>query len=326
MADRIVLTDIAPQSWEHPADRAALNALRSIPGFDDAVKKVMSYITEKQLRQLYLANAVRVSATQRPKLDGLLTEVLTAMDWADRPELYVSQTPELNAKAIGWEKPFIVIHSGALDQLDDEELRAIIAHEVAHIMSGHVVYRTIAHLIMTVGLSALPFLAAAAFLPIQIALMEWYRKSELSSDRGELLAVQDRRAAMMLLLKLAGGRDYGDKIDLEAFVEQGKEYETQGDMVDRIWRVINTLMRDHPFATVRAGELQRWIDAGAYDKIVAGEYTRRADAEANTHVGADMNEAANYYADQAKAAASRIGEVFDRARGAFADAFSGGRR
>ena len=326
MADRIVLTDIAPQSWEHPADRAALNALRSIPGFDDVVRRVFSYFDEKRLRQLYLANAVRVSATQRPKLDALLTEVLTSMDWHDRPELYVSQTPVLNAKAIGWEKPFIVIHSAALDQLDDEELRAIVAHELAHIMSGHVVYRTMADLIMTIGLSAMPTLAAAAFLPIHIALMEWYRKSELSADRGELLAIQDRKAAMMLLLKLAGGRDYGDSIDLEAFVEQGKEYETQGDFVDRVWRVINTLMRDHPFATVRAGELQRWIDSGSYGRIIGGEYTRRADAEASIRVGQDINEAAGYYADQAKAAVDRIGEVFGRARGAFDDAFNGGRR
>lgn len=326
MADRIVLTDIAPQSWEHPADRAALNALRSIPGFDDVIKKVMMYLDEKRVRQLFLANAVRVSSTQRPKLDALLTDVLTAMDWPERPELYVSQKPEFNAWAIGYEKPFIVLSSAALDHLDDDELRAIIAHEVAHIMSGHVVYRTIALFILWVGTAALPMLLAAAFLPIQIALMEWYRKSELSSDRGELLAVQDRKAAMMLLLKLAGGRDYGDTIDLEAFVAQGKEYETTGDFVDRVWRVLNTLMRDHPFATVRAGELQRWIDAGGYDKIIGGEYTRRADAEANTHVGQDMSEAASYYTDQAKAAADRIGEVFDRARGAFDDAFNGGRR
>ena len=35
---KTVLTDIAPVSWEHPADRAALQALRAVPGFDQAVK------------------------------------------------------------------------------------------------------------------------------------------------------------------------------------------------------------------------------------------------------------------------------------------------
>ena len=60
MADRILLTDIAPQAWEHPADRAALNALRAIPGFDEVIRKIAAFFGERGLRQLFLANAVRV--------------------------------------------------------------------------------------------------------------------------------------------------------------------------------------------------------------------------------------------------------------------------
>ncbi|MEC9298895.1 MAG: peptidase M48, partial [Gemmatimonadota bacterium] len=33
-----ILTDIAPRAWEHPADRAALAALRKIPVFDDVLR------------------------------------------------------------------------------------------------------------------------------------------------------------------------------------------------------------------------------------------------------------------------------------------------
>lgn len=326
MADRIVLTEIASPSWEHPADRAALNALRSIPFFDDVVRKTFSYFGEKGLRQLFLANAIRVGPTQRPKLDGILTEVLAVYDWPERPQLYVTQNPEINAMAIGFDKPFIVITSGALEHLDHDGLRTIIAHEVAHIMSGHVVYRTLAEIIMLVGFTALPFVAAAVLFPVHVALMEWYRKSELSSDRGALLAVQDRTGAMRTLMFLAAGRDYGDASDLDAFMAQAAEYETEGDVVDRVWKVINTMSRKHPFATVRAGELQRWIDGGSYDRIIGGEYIRRADAKAQQDVGRDMNEAANYYGDQAKAAVDKLGDVFGRARNAFDDAFKGGRR
>ena len=32
---RRILTDISPRSWEHPADRAALQALRKNPVFDE---------------------------------------------------------------------------------------------------------------------------------------------------------------------------------------------------------------------------------------------------------------------------------------------------
>jgi len=41
---RKVLTQIAPVAWEHPADRAALQTLRSVPGFDEVVKKIYGLI------------------------------------------------------------------------------------------------------------------------------------------------------------------------------------------------------------------------------------------------------------------------------------------
>src|SRR5437867_7149522 len=47
-----------------------------------------------------------------------------------------------------------------------------------------------------VSLGFLPFLAGIALLPIQLALLEWFRKSELSSDRAGLLASQDPSASL----------------------------------------------------------------------------------------------------------------------------------
>ena len=89
------------------------------------------------------------------------------------------------------DKPFIVIHSAALELLDDDELRALLAHELGHVMSGHALYRTIAEILLLVSLGALPILAGIALLPVRLALLEWSRKSELSSDRAGLLGGQD---------------------------------------------------------------------------------------------------------------------------------------
>lgn len=322
-----VLTDISSTAWEHPADRAALNALRAIPGFDAAVRKVAGFVGDRALRQLFLGSAVRVGPTQRPGLDAMLTEVLATLDWPERPELYVTQSPVMNAAAVGFDKPFIVLNSSLLEHLTPEEQKAIIAHEVGHVMSGHVVYRTIAIIILYFGISALPILAAAVVLPFQLALLEWYRKSEFSADRASLLAVQDRTTVMLVQMKLAGGPAHGHPIDLEAFLAQAMEYETKGDAWDRVLQMLNTVMRDHPFATVRAGELQRWIDAGGYDHILAGEYVKRADArEQGPDLRRDFSDAGDYYGAQARAAVDRISDVIGRARDAFDDAFRGASR
>src|SRR5918912_4010890 len=97
---RVILTQISSRAWEHPADRAALNTLRAIPGFDEVVRKVAGFFGERGVRQLFLANAVRVGPAQRPRLDALYSEVLTTLDWPERPELYISQTPFVNAAAV----------------------------------------------------------------------------------------------------------------------------------------------------------------------------------------------------------------------------------
>jgi len=318
----IKLTDISSSAWEHAADRAALNSLRSLPGFDEVVRKVAGFFGEKGVRQLFLANAVRVGPTQRPQLYALYKEVLDTMDWSEEPQLYVSQTPLVNAAAVGFDKPFIVLNSGMLTLLDREEQRNIIGHELGHIMSGHTTYTTIA-IILTIGLNNLPFLAGIALLPFQLALLEWYRKAELSSDRAGLLAGQDPQAAFGTFLKLAGGGAGEDTISVDAFIEQANEYETGGDLADRVWQVINTAFRTHPFGTVRAAELKRWIDSGEYQKILNGDYRRRGDAS-SPGLAEDVTDAAAYYRDQAKGAFDALAGVVGRARDAFNSAFKSG--
>src|SRR5690349_15232886 len=204
---RKILTQIAPVTWEHPADRAALQALRSVPGFDQVVKKIVGFFGERGIRLLFQANAVRVGPTQFPRMNALYTDVHPWLDWSARPELFVSPAPFVNAGAYGMDHPFIVINSGALNLLDDDEMRVLLGHELGHVMSGHALYHTILVLIVFVGMNFLPFLTGIVLAPIELALLEWYRKSELSSDRAGLLAAQDAAASMRMVLKSAGGGD-----------------------------------------------------------------------------------------------------------------------
>ncbi len=315
------LPQISSRAWEHPADRAALDTLRAIPGFDEVVRKVASFISERGVRQLFLANAVQVGPSQRPALNTLLMEVCTTLDWPERPELYVTQSPEVNAWAIGFEKPFIVISSGALELLEsDDERRFILAHELGHIMSGHMTYRTVALVILAMGSLAL-FPVGLAILPFQLALLEWHRKSELSTDRAALLAVQDVAVAQRAFMRLAGGRDFGDTSNVEEFMRQATAYEVGGDGWDRMFRFLNTVFREHPFNTVRAGELERWRTSGAYDAILLGNYIRRGDPEPGLRT--DYREASDYYSAKARRGRSNVEDALNRARDAFRDAWKG---
>jgi Zn-dependent protease with chaperone function len=310
---RRILTDIAPRSWEHPADKAALQALRRIPVFDEVLKKLFGFFGEKPVRLAFQANAVRVSSKQFPRLKGLYEDVLRTLDSPKDYPLFVSQTPIVNAGAWGMDEPFIVLNSGTVALLDDQQLAYIMGHELGHILSDHVLYKTMTALLLQLAQMGFPIVGLAARV-VLVALLEWSRKSELSCDRAGLLSVQDPEVVMRTMLKMAGGGE-DEETNLQEFIVQAEEYQVGGDVADQVFKILNLIGATHPFWTLRVSELRAWIEGGDYDRIVRGEYPRRG--EPNPAYQEDLKEAASAYAEGARdfldtmtAAARKMGETF----------------
>jgi Zn-dependent protease with chaperone function len=322
---RRTFPEISAVSWEHQADRAALQALRAVPGVDEVIRKILALLGgERGIRLLFQGNAVRVGPAQFPRLWHLHTEVCTTFDWPDVPELYVSQTPFFNAGAYGVDAPFIVIHSAALELLDDDELRVLLSHELGHVMSGHALYRTIAAVLAIISLGALPMLASLVVLPVRLAFLEWSRKSELSADRAGLLGAQDIVVAQRLDMKMAGGgrgSGFAGQMNVDAFMQQAHEYAASGEGLDVVYKVLSTLALTHPMHTVRAAELQRWVAGGEYDRILRGEYLRRGPETAERPLKDDFAAAGSYYAGEARELATQVADAARRAAERARDAF-----
>ena len=121
----------------HPADRRALAALRAIPGIDSALKKLLAVTGESAIRVIFTASAVKVTPTQCPDLYAKLQIACTTLG-VDMPELFVQQNPIVNAFTGGVERPVIVLYSQLIERLNDEEVLAVVAHEVGHIHAEHV--------------------------------------------------------------------------------------------------------------------------------------------------------------------------------------------
>jgi Zn-dependent protease with chaperone function len=322
---RQTFPQISGVAWEHPADRAALQALRAVPGVDEVIRKILALLGgERGIRLLFQGNAVRVGPAQFPRLWHLHTEVCTTFDWPDVPELYVSQTPFFNAGAYGVDTPFIVIHSAALELLDDDELRVLLSHEMGHVMSGHALYRTIAAVLAIISLGALPMLASLVVLPVRLAFLEWSRKSELSADRAGLLGAQDIVVAQRVDMKMAGGgrgEGFAGQMNVDAFMQQAHEYAASGEGLDVVYKVLSTLALTHPMHTVRAAELQRWVASGEYDRILRGEYPRRGPETTERPLKDDLAAAGNYYAGEARELATQVADAARRAAERARDAF-----
>lgn len=299
-----ILHDIAASSWEHPADRAALQALRVVPGLEPLLEKCIGFLGERGIRSLFQANAVRVGPSQFPVLHRLFADAKSTLDWHDDVDLFVSQSPGFNAGAYGVERPFIVLHSATVERLDEPEIRVLLGHELGHIMSGNVLYRTMLQLMLIDGFRHLPFLAGSALLPIRLSLLEWSRASELSCDRAGLLVAHGRDDALRLLMKSAGGAIEGSHfMSIEAYKEQVADYEF-ADGIEGAFKLLKLLDQAHPLHTMRAAELSRWSQGPEVACIRRGEYRRRSTQSAGVSSIAELCSSPGESVDHARHLAS----------------------
>lgn len=290
----VILQGISSRAWEHPADRGALVALRELKGFDILVRKLAGMIKMREVRLMFLGGAIRVDRHQYARVHEEYLRIASVLDVAEPPELFVTRNPDLGGLTVGLDKPIVSITSGSVQMLDEEELRFLLAHELGHAQSGHALYRTMLLWVikLTASLSWVP-VGAVALRVILAALQEWKRKSELSADRAGLLAVQSPAVAVRMMARLAGGGDLSE-IDTTAFLEQAKDFEAGGDMLDSLLKLMLLESMTHDFPVERAAALQQWVADGGYHAILAGEYPRR-DEDDDVHLGEEATAAARHY-------------------------------
>ncbi len=295
--------NISAKAYEHPADRAATAALRAIPLLDTVVRKLIEWQYERALRQLYLGNSIKVSEHQLPELWSAHRGVTTILDMPELYDLYVSSGVLGGAQAVGAGKPMIVIDSDLVQRLGPGERRVVIAHELSHILSDHVVYLTTLNILLSVG-SSTPFFLGIPFRAVRAVLLEWYRATELSCDRAATLAVRDPRIVCSTLMVTAGGMPV-EQLNLDAFMAQAMEYESWDDPSDRVRRFFNEIGQTHSYAVRRVSEVMKWVQGGEYDRIVRGEYRTR---DEETDVRAEAGDAFDYYAERFRTMLQETGD------------------
>src|SRR5450432_3227257 len=258
----------------HPADKKALAALKAIPGIDSALKKLLAVTGESAIRVIFTASAVKVTPHQCPDLHAKLQVACTTLG-VDMPDLFVQQNPVVNAFTGGVERPIIVLYSQLLERLTDEEVLAVVAHEVGHIHAEHVLYLTAARLIEFLATAAVMVSPLAAIvkelltLTMRSALLAWARRAELSCDRAALLVTQDANVIGRTMMKLCGGT-FASKVDYEQFLAQAREFQKtyDGKALDRFWADVITAGLSHPFPVWRVSEILQWVESGEYKALM----------------------------------------------------------
>jgi Zn-dependent protease with chaperone function len=262
---------LGADEFQHPHDAAATEALRGLPGLDTVVAKVLELGLERLYYLENIADNVRVTPRMLPRLHKYLGWACKILD-VEEPELYVTMDPTPNAFTFGHKRPFIVITSGLVELLGDEELVFAIGHELGHIKAGHVLYtvlaKNIASIVAAVGQATLG-IGSLLGQGLVVALHDWYRKAELTADRAGLLCVQDIDPCLNVFMKFAGGGGrLWAEMDRYEFLRQIDAYEDEDrSALGRAYKTFLTAWRTHPFPILRAKELRAWFGDG-YPSLV----------------------------------------------------------
>ena len=289
---RVRFPGLSSAAFEHPADRAALEALRRTPGLDRLLKWMSDMGAERYLRLYFTADSIRVSPRQASRIYNDLREACAILD-VKEPELYLMQYPYPNAFTFGMQRHTIVMTTALVDLVNDTERLEVIGHELGHIKAQHMLYRTMAYILALVLQELMGNLAIPGAILTQALLYSfyaWFRRSELTADRAGLLTVQDPQVCISGLLKLVGGSQrLADELNPEEFARQADSYEDmEEDFLSLYYKFMMTRWQTHPFPAVRAREIKEWAQSEQYQRLLRGDYPR-TDTEAGKRACAACN-------------------------------------
>ncbi len=264
------LIGLKADEFRHPLDLEATKAIKQIPGIDIMVRNLLGPLAEQFFYVENIASSVLVGKHQLPQYHQLLHEACAILD-LEPPQLYIRQHPVPNAYtfAMRGKQPFVVLHTSLIDLLTPEEIQAVIAHELGHLKCDHSVYLTPINLLILAA-SQIPTWGEVLAQSIQTQLLQWVRCAEFTCDRAALLATQNPKVVMSLLMKLAGGSPIlAPQLNLEAFIDQARAYDDISKTeLGEMLVTARTAQLSHPVPVLRAKEIDLWATSQEYQSLL----------------------------------------------------------
>lgn len=253
----------------HDSDKAALDALKAIPGFNQLVKAFMSVWSEKEQKIINMSSNLKLGNGQMDKYYNLLPPICEKLG-IEVPELYITLDVVPNSWTYGDTHPYIVITSGLLETLPDELIPTVLAHECGHIACHHTLYTTMGSLVLNGAANFLSGIGTLAIYPIQMAFAYWMRCSEFSADRAAAICDGNPDKMVETCMRLAGyDKDILADANVELFLNQAKDYKelVNGNVFNKSLEFLLFNSIDHPLNAVRAFDIREWSNTERYRNI-----------------------------------------------------------
>lgn len=279
-ANKLILTQLKLEEYEHPDDRKLTDNLRGNKILEVPVKLFVEYDIERFVTVQYTGSNIKVTPNNLPMIYKAVKMACDILDVPKMPDIYIQQGLEVNACTTGVEHPILILNAGCVSLLDFEELLFVVGHEIGHIKSQHLLYQMISQTFPYIAEIAAQMTLGIAGLVgtgVQLLLYNWQRKSELTADRAGLLVCQNKSAAIRALMKCAGyPPKFYDTINEEEFLKQADAFESLDEAdFNKIVKVISVITKSHPWTVERAKELNKWYSDGQYNQVISRQAASR---------------------------------------------------
>lgn len=256
----VKLRKLRVEQFAHPDDNAAMKSLKKVKAVDGFVSFVEDKSNSIFIRMNTLGNCVRITQENDPRVYRIFREVCDTLDYKTIPEMYSTRSYALDVEPSGVDKPVLVIPDYVLNNYDDDLLRFNFGRAVTRLKSESLKFYVAAQMMLLATANIAPLSE-----PVKLAVANWMRKSELTADRGGLLACQNIEAAMTFLLNKAGMPiQEAKKVSYAEYVE---ECRVDGKLA-KLGKSLQTLTNCTGWANDRILELFMWYADGRYDDLL----------------------------------------------------------
>lgn len=149
--DLKVFPEISHAASQRQLDRQATQSLSQVPLIPTFTRFLSEKVAERYMRIKHTSSSIRVNARQSPSLHKQDVKMALVLDVRKLPELYITTSLQINAFAMGMENYSIVVCSALIDLMTEDELLAIIGHELGRVKCDHVLYNLAANALRNFG-------------------------------------------------------------------------------------------------------------------------------------------------------------------------------
>jgi len=220
--------DLAVEDFIYSPDKDGIESIKNLEPLPQIIKRLFIEKGLDRLRSQLAKEFIRIKPSST--LSSIIRRCGIILGLKVIPETFIVPSDVPQALTFGTdEEPVLVISSSMLEVMDERELKAVIAHELGHVKSGHMVYHTLAEFLVGGASLSLSLVGLDMIVePLKLLLLAWHRDSEISADRASILVVNDLGVIKSVFSKLArhSERGFGEEWALNSISELFKTHPT----------------------------------------------------------------------------------------------------